>query len=86
MVTFVSDLARTIRRFFEAIIRPSSITVAPVGQPGRCDDPGTAPCGTSRQCGTTQAMVAGATGGLAEYGVCGAGPHTVVWSQGGLPG
>lgn len=53
-----------------------------------CDDPGAMGCGSNpRQCGTSQVIVFGPGGNLAEYPDCGPGPHTLAVAQeGGLRG
>ena len=65
---YIGQLLR-IRGFF---FRPTPI----------CDDPGQVGCGSNpRQCGTSEVIVFGPGGGLAEYPDCGQGPATVVVAE-----
>jgi hypothetical protein len=71
-------VGQVLRNLGFTIVRPNPI----------CEDPGQPGCGNNpRQCGTSQAIVFGPGGNLAEYPDCGQGPHTVAIAQeGGVKG
>lgn len=70
------------------ILRAVGITVGQRPRvPTDCNDPGTGTCGSNpRICGSSQAIVFGPTGTLAEYPTCGTGPHTEVRTQATIRG
>jgi len=71
-----------------SILRAVGITVGPRRRvPTDCNDPGTGTCGSNpRICGSSQAIVFGPNGVLAEYPTCGPGPHTEVRTQAAIRG
>jgi hypothetical protein len=90
VIDVIGSVFRAIGRVTARIVELIRITVAPRGgAPTDCDDAGRVPgCGANpRVCGSSQAVVYGPTGPLAEYPTpCGTGPHTLVRGQAGFVG
>lgn len=91
IIKIVGGVINAVLGLVAYVLRPFGITIAARrGEPTDCDDAGQTPgCGSNpRICGTSQAIVYGPTGQLAEYTQCepGSGPRTFVRGQTGHVG